>query len=245
MPTNKIKAQSGTEFVDGDATPGVARVIFDTDDDLLKYNTDGTVRTCLAVGASVGASATPESTSTANTSFLKMFFETTATSGDARGEYLKLVFAGAGGSGEAFRAYSNINNVTVATGGTVNGAHITLDTTGASAKVSGQASALRATFGIAAATTALGGTCAVQILDTDIKTGATVPTGMSYIRFQDLGDTGLAYLFKANVLSTTLFANAGTGANSAAVSTGGVAAKVLKVSVNNTDYWLPLFSSNS
>lgn len=245
MSTNKIKAQSGTEFVRGDASPGVARVIFDLDDELMKYNTDGTVRTALAIPATVGSSSVPETTATANVSFLKLYLESTATSGDAQGEYLKLKFSGAGGSGEALRAYGQINNVTVATGGTVNGAHISLDTVGASAKVSGQANAIRATFGIAALTSALGGTCSVIEAETDIKTGATVPTGMSYLRFQDTGDTGLAYLFKANVLSTTLFANAGTGANSAAVSTGGVAAKVLKVSVNNTDYWLPLFSSNS
>lgn len=38
---------------------------------------------------------------------------------------------------------------------------------------------------------------------------------------------------------------AGTGANSAGVSTGGVAAKVLTCSVNGTTYYIPLFSSNA
>lgn len=44
--------------------------------------------------------------------------------------------------------------------------------------------------------------------------------------------------------SATEFLDAGTGTNSAAVSTGGVAAKVLRVKVNGTVYYLPLFSSN-
>lgn len=38
---------------------------------------------------------------------------------------------------------------------------------------------------------------------------------------------------------------AGTGANSAGVATGGVAAKVLQCSVNGTTYYIGLFSSNS
>lgn len=38
---------------------------------------------------------------------------------------------------------------------------------------------------------------------------------------------------------------AGTGTNSAAVSTGGVASKVIAVDVAGTTYYLPLFSSNA
>ena len=40
-------------------------------------------------------------------------------------------------------------------------------------------------------------------------------------------------------------ATAGTGANSAGVSTGGVAAFVFTVEVNGTTYYVPLFSSNA
>ncbi len=43
----------------------------------------------------------------------------------------------------------------------------------------------------------------------------------------------------------TMFTTAGTGANSCALAGGGVAAKALKVTVSGTDYWIPLFSSNS
>lgn len=38
---------------------------------------------------------------------------------------------------------------------------------------------------------------------------------------------------------------AGTGANSAGVSTGSVCAKVIPVTVNGTNYWIGLNSSNS
>jgi hypothetical protein len=192
-----------------------------------------------------GASADRSTTATASKNFVGFWTESTATSGDSRGLYWRHYFAGAGGSGEALRAYATIDGVTVATGGTVNGAHISLDAVGAGAKVSGAAHAVRLTFGIAAAATALGGTCAVAKVETDIKTGATVPPKMAYLRFEDSGDTGLDYLFATATLSTALVANAGTGANSAAVSTGGVAAKALKVNIGGTDYWIGLFSSNS
>lgn len=45
--------------------------------------------------------------------------------------------------------------------------------------------------------------------------------------------------------SATEFLTAGTGTNSAAKTGGGEAAKVLKVKVNGTVYYLPLFSSNA
>lgn len=119
---------------------------------------------------------------------LEFYLNATHTTGDMRGEYLRLYFSGAGGSGEALRAYSTINNVSVATGGTVNGAHISLGTAGASAAVSGQASALRATFEIAAASTTLGGTCSVGIFDTNMDTAVTVPPNFAFLRFVNLGE---------------------------------------------------------
>ena len=39
--------------------------------------------------------------------------------------------------------------------------------------------------------------------------------------------------------------NAGTGANSAGVATGGVAAKVFTVEIAGTTYYIPLYSSNA
>jgi hypothetical protein len=202
---------------------------------------------CLdSVGAfSLGSASSPVTSAIANQKWVSRYAKTTATSGDARLVYNRLYFTGAGGSGECGRFYSTINGVSVATGGTVNGAHISLDTIGAGAKVAGAANACRFTFGIAAATTALGGTCAVIQVDTDIKTGAALPTKMPYFRITDSGDIGLDYLLGIEGLSTSLVANAGTGGNSCGLAGGGIAAKAIKCRVGATDYWLPLFSSNS
>jgi hypothetical protein len=137
---------------------------------------------------------------------LGFFLNATHTTGDMRGEYLKVYFTGAGGSGEAFRSVATINGVSVATGGTVNGAHITLDATGAGAKVSGAANALRATFG-SGASVDLGGTCSTIQVDTDFDTAATVPTNFAFLRFTN-SNTGVAanLLRIPNVSNGTIFA---------------------------------------
>jgi hypothetical protein len=46
---------------------------------------------------------------------------------------------------------------------------------------------LRCTFGIAAASTTLGGTCSVIQVDTDMDTAVTVPTNFAFIRFTNTG----------------------------------------------------------
>lgn len=209
---------------------------------LIQFGDDATSVSVLFGG---GLSSSKLTTATASKNFAGFWTESTATSGDSRGLYWRHYFSGAGGSGEALRAYGTINGVAVAAAGTVNGAHISLDATGAGAQVSGAAHALRATFGIAATATAIGGTCAVAKIETDIKTGATPPTKMAYLRFEDAGDVGLDYLFATNTLSSALVANAGTGSNSAGQAGGGVAAKAVKVNIGGTDYWIGLFSSNS
>lgn len=137
---------------------------------------------------------------------LEYYLNATHTTGDMRGEYLRLYFSGAGGSGEAARIFSTINNVSVATGGTVNGAHISLGTAGASAAVSGAANALRTTFGIADASTNIGGTCSVIQVDTDIGTGVTLPTNFAFLRFTNSGagtDIPKALMRVPNVAAAT------------------------------------------
>jgi hypothetical protein len=168
----------------------------------------------------------------------------TGSGGDGRVVYARIYF-GDGGGGEAIRAYGTINNATVAVGGTVNGAHISLSATGASAAVSGAAHALRTTLEVADSATNIGGTVDVVQVDTSFSATPTIPAKTSFIRVDNLGAGKLNYLLGVTNPSTTMFADAGTGASSAGVSTGGVAAKVLKVDVGGTDYWLPLFSSNA
>jgi hypothetical protein len=139
---------------------------------------------------SVGSSSSPLSLgTTANQNAVGLFAETAATTGDTRLLYARLYFAGAGGSGEAARIFATVNNVTAATGGTVNGAHVTLSVAGASGAVSGAGNALRATLGLGAGTNA-GGTLAALQIDSDFAADATLAGAMCAMRLTNSG-TGL------------------------------------------------------
>ena len=108
---------------------------------------------------------------------------TSATTGDTRLTYQKLTFTAAGG-GETLRAFSVVNTSTVAVGGTVNGAHISLevDTGGA---VSGAGNALRATLG--GTLVSQTGTLSVIQADTNFASGVSLPASASYIRVTESG----------------------------------------------------------
>lgn len=159
-----------------------------------------------AVALGFGTTTTRHQIGTTANNGVGLFFESTATSGDSRGVNLRLYFSGAGGSGEALRAYGIVNGVTAATGGTVNGAHITLGITGASGAVSGAGNALRATLSLGASANP-GGTLSGIQLDSDFDNTATVPAGVAGIRLTDTNTKKWAYLLRVpNVASGGLLA---------------------------------------
>lgn len=207
------------------------------------FDVTAAVLNAVQISGLAGTNAAPVTVSTADKKWDARYVKSTAATGDARALYLKQFFGGAGG-GEVGRFYAVANATGVATGGTMNGIHATAEiTTGGT--ISGQANAIRATVGTGAAITP-GGTLAAITAETNFYAGSTLPATTYYMRFVSLGSTVQpTYVFSFEGLGTSALANAGTGANSAAVSTGGVAAKVLKIKVDGTDYWMPLFSSNS
>jgi hypothetical protein len=155
----------------------------------------------------VGTSSAPYALGATAGFGLNYRFSATHTTGDMRAQYLRLDFNGAGGSGETLRAVANIGGVTVATGGTVNGAHLTLQFTGASAAVSGAGNALRATLGIGTGVTSPGGTVSVIQVDSDIASGVTVPAGYSFLRFTNSGTGTISKLMEVpTVASAGIFA---------------------------------------
>lgn len=166
--------------------------------------TFGTATNALLHGA--GASGANHALGATAGNGLEYYLNATHTSGDMRGQYIRVYFSGSGGSGEALRAFGTVNNVSVATGGTVNGAHVSLSATGASAAISGAGNALRATFG-AGANTNVGGTCAVMQVDTDFDTAATIPPNFAFLRFTNSNTGVAANLMRIpNVSNGTIFA---------------------------------------
>ena len=149
-----------------------------------------------ANGFQSGTSASPVAV-TATSNVISNYASTSATDGDTRLVYDKLIFTAAG-SGETLRAYTSIatGSGAVAPGGTVNGAHISLGIDGTST-VSGAGNALRATLG--GTSTNPGGTLAAIQADSNFATGGTW-TNASFLRFTNSGTGLVSYL--ANLPTT-------------------------------------------
>jgi hypothetical protein len=168
-----------------------------------------------------GTSADPIAVTTAQN--ISSFYGTTsATTGDTRLNYSRLTFTSTG-SGETFRAFSVVTGAGGATGGTINGAHISMSVTG-SGTISGAGNALRATLGLGASTNA-GGTLSAFQVDSDISSTATVPTTASFIRVTNSNTGTIANLF--NLPSALVVAR-----------TASASSHTIRIMVGSTPYYL-------
>ena len=140
-------------------------------------------------GFSSGTSASPIAVTQAG-NISSSYGTTSATTGDTRLVYDRLTFTSTG-SGETFRALTRVEGANAATGGTVNGAHISLSING-SGTISGAGNALRVTLG--GTSTNPGGTIAALQVDSDFATGGTW-TNASFIRFTNSGTGTVTNLF--------------------------------------------------
>jgi hypothetical protein len=202
--------------------------------------------TTAALIQGAGTSVSPYAMgATANTNMIGYWGTTTATTGDSRLAYYRLYFSGVGGSGEALRVFGTVNNVTAATGGTVNGAHVSLSVSGASGTISGAGNAIRATLALDANTVA-GGTLSVIQIDSDLDNTATIPVTASYLRFTNSNTKKIPIFANLDGVDTsTLYIAAGTGSGSAGNSTHCAAQSVIRINVNGAACYIPIFTQNS
>jgi hypothetical protein len=107
---------------------------------------------------------------------------TSATSGDTRLNFNRLTFTSTG-SGETARFLTRVTGTNGATGGTINGAHISTSIND-SGTISGAANAIRATIG--GSSTNPGGTLAALQLDSDFASGGTW-SNASFLRVTNSG----------------------------------------------------------
>ena len=128
-----------------------------------------------------GTSAAPISVTSAG-NISSAYATSSATTGDTRLNYSRLDITSTG-SGETLRAFTRVTGANAATGGTVNGAHISLSING-SGTISGAGNALRVTLG--GSSTNPGGTIAALQLDSDFASGGTW-TNAAYIRCTNSG----------------------------------------------------------
>lgn len=177
-------------------------------------------------GFSSGTSTSPVTVSTAG-NISSMYGKTTATTGDTRLAYDKLTFSSTG-SGETLRAFSVVTATGAAAGGTINGAHISMEMQGGT--ISGAGNAVRATLGGTTAT--LGGTLGVIQLDTNFSSAVTTVSNGTFIRVTDSGAT-------TGKIGSLM--DIATGPAAGFVSTGGTLGgtlKAIKIIIGGAAYYL-------
>ena len=174
-----------------------------------------------------GTSSAPISVTTAS-NINSSYGTTSAATGDTRLSYQKLTFTSTG-SGETIRAFSVVTGVAAATGGTINGAHISMSIN-APGTISGAGNALRATLGMGALANPGGTLSAIQI-DSDLAANCTVPATAAFIRVTNSGTSILP-----NMMSVPS-PNA-AGAFRAAVGTAVATHTMPVLSANGTTYYI-------
>lgn len=135
-----------------------------------------------------GSSSDTIETSTADTKFIQLYLECSATSGDNRAIYNRLYLTGAGGSGESLRCFTTIS--AACTG--AHGAHISLNFAGTTTgELTGLGVAMRATLHIPDDAAWTGGTLSAIQAEIYSDGAASDPdnvTGLSYFRVSNGGD---------------------------------------------------------
>jgi len=192
----------------------------------------------------IGSSSDRETTSTAGANFLEYRLENSATSGDNRGEYLRLYLTGAGGGGEALRVFTTVEDVAA---GTAHGAHISLNF-GTSGTVTGQGIASRNTLHIPA--TALASNVTLAAVQAEIWSDASTsdPGGstiLSLFRGVNGGNaTGMADVDTDAVLFDLQGFTVG---NAKMIELGAPSAIAgsIKIRIGSTIYYLPFSTTAS
>ncbi len=188
--------------------------------------------------ASFGASGTDQFIKTwlANTQFIHAAFESDATSGTARGQYMILNLNGAGQAGECIRARTFLM-AAAAGGNTVNGAHIEMrlngTSTGGVGSVTGDANAIRATLSVDAGA-GITGTMSALRLDSYFGQTSTGIVG-GFISLWDVNSTNKMPFF-LDISGIAAGTSSAWKSGTCSSFTGGG----LRVNYNGTIYYIPL-----
>lgn len=187
----------------------------------------------------IGNSTGRAQANAADRNFLSFFLENFATTGTARGQYLRL-YLPSGAGGEAARIFTTVSHAAPAD--TVNGAHISLSFGSSAGNVTGEGQAVRATFHLG--NRSMTGTLAAIKAELWADGSSSDVGGtLSFLRFSAGGDaTGIAKIDTSGFFFTVdgLTANSGKLLRVAAPTT---LAASLRVKVGSTTYYLPLYSA--
>ena len=195
----------------------------------------------LLLGA--GTSTNKFSTDVANSKFMEFRLQNTATSGDNRAMYLRFYNDGAGGGGEALRAFTTVTNVAAST---VHGAHISLNFA-ATGTVTGQGIAGRFTLHIP--DVALTSNVTLSAVQAEIWSDGTSsdPGGstiLSCFRALNAGDTGKADVDTDAYLFDIQGWTSATGSMFLA-DTPGTLGGSLRILIGATPYYIGLYTAQN
>lgn len=174
----------------------------------------------------ISGTATSEIAVTTASNVSSSYVTASNTTGDVRLNYSRLTFTSTG-SGETARFLTRVTGANAATGGTVNGAHISLSING-SGTISGAGNALRVTLG--GSSTAPGGTISAIQLDSDFASGGSW-SGATYLRCTNSGTGTIGALLRVP-------APAAAGVFRAAVGSPSVTHTIPVISDNGTTYYI-------
>ena len=174
----------------------------------------------------ISGTATSEITVTTASNVSSSYVTASNTTGDVRLNYSRLTFTSTG-SGETARFLTRVTGANAATGGTVNGAHISLSING-SGTISGAGNALRVTLG--GSSTAPGGTISAIQLDSDFASGGSW-SGATYLRCTNSGTGTIGALLRVP-------APAVAGVFRAAVGSPSATHTIPVISDNGTTYYI-------
>ena len=122
---------------------------------------------------------------TAGHNFERVYYQSNCSAGDVRGKYEDLKFTSTG-SGETHRLRAIASGTGVATGGTVNAMHATMQVA-SGGTISGAAHAIRATYEVAGSTPTPGGTNSALQVDTNAVTGTVFGVADAFISIANIG----------------------------------------------------------
>jgi len=136
--------------------------------------------------------ATALTTATAGVKWLSLYTKSTATSGDGRGIYNRFYIAGAGGSGESLRSFTDIYGVAAST---AHGAHLSLQMGNAdnAGSVTGLGAAIRGTLALPDVALAANGTYTgieSEIYSNGAASDPSAVAELSFIRCVNGGNAG-------------------------------------------------------
>ena len=168
---------------------------------------------------------------------LSFYLTSTASSGTSRGEYIRL-YLPSGAGGEALRAYTTVSSDTP--DDTVNGGHISLDFGASAGNVTGEGQAVRATLHLPASRTLNGTLAAVKAELFSDGSGSGI-SNASFLRCTAAG-TGCGCVDDTGFFFSVDGLTANTGKLYRVAAPTSLAAS-LRVKVNGTTYYLPLYTA--